>query len=217
MPRPASGRRAERAAAAEADLPRHPRTRHPRIPAAGPASPRRGGPGVRGRPSRRLARELPIPTLVGTPGGSRAVPGRSRTRSRCAGAAGSRRGTTSSFFPTYDVFDEARWFEPGRRPLVFELDTREGTRRPGCSSARTSGRGRTRGASIATTSIRSRCSRRPVATSSPVRRQPLRGREARRASTDPRLGRGSTRRAGRDGQPGRAPTTTSSSTGARWS
>ena len=78
-----------------------------------------------------LARELPIPTLVGTPrrieGGSRAI---ANSVALCRG------GRVEAWhdkllLPTYDVFDEARWFEPGRRPLVFELDTREGTRRVG--------------------------------------------------------------------------------------
>ncbi len=74
-----------------------------------------------------LARTLPVPTLVGTPrrveGGRRPI---ANSMAFC------RDGRVEAWhdkllLPTYDVFDEARWFEPGREPLVFELES-EGVR-----------------------------------------------------------------------------------------
>lgn len=73
-----------------------------------------------------LARSLPVPTLIGTP--RRVATGR---RSIANSMALCRNGHIEAWhdkllLPTYDVFDEARWFEPGRRPLVFGL-TADGT------------------------------------------------------------------------------------------
>ena len=78
-----------------------------------------------------LAADLPLPTLVGTPRrvseGSRPI---ANSVALCRG------GRVEAWhdkilLPTYDVFDEARWFEPGERPLVFELETSQGVRRVG--------------------------------------------------------------------------------------
>ena len=78
-----------------------------------------------------LAADLPLPTLVGTPrrvaGGGRPI---ANSMALC------RNGRVEAWhdkilLPTYDVFDEARWFEPGERPLVFELQTSKGIRRVG--------------------------------------------------------------------------------------
>jgi len=78
-----------------------------------------------------LAADLPLPTLIGTPrrvaGGSRPI---ANSIALCRG------GRVEAWhdkilIPTYDVFDEARWFEPGERPLVFELQTSKGIRRVG--------------------------------------------------------------------------------------
>ncbi len=78
-----------------------------------------------------LAAELPIPTLVGTP---RRVDG--GTRPIANAVAFCRGGRVEAWhdkllLPTYDVFDEARWFQPGTSPLVVELDTSSGPRRVG--------------------------------------------------------------------------------------
>ena len=78
-----------------------------------------------------LAADLPLPTLIGTPrrvaGGSRPI---ANSIALCRG------GRVEAWhdkilLPTYDVFDEARWFEPGVRPLVFDLQTSAGARRVG--------------------------------------------------------------------------------------
>ena len=75
-----------------------------------------------------IARSLPVPTLVGSPrrvqGGRRPI---ANSMALCRG------GRVEAWhdkllLPTYDVFDEARWFEPGREPLVFDLEV-DGTRR----------------------------------------------------------------------------------------
>lgn len=68
-----------------------------------------------------LARDLPLPTLIGTP---RQI---DRGSGRIANSiALCRHGRIEAWhdkilLPTYDVFDEARWFQPGDRPLVFDL------------------------------------------------------------------------------------------------
>ena len=78
-----------------------------------------------------LAADLPLPTLIGTPrrvaGGIRPI---ANSIALCRG------GRVEAWhdkilLPTYDVFDEARWFEPGERPLVFDLETSGGVRRIG--------------------------------------------------------------------------------------
>ena len=78
-----------------------------------------------------LARELPLPTLVGTPrrvqGGSRPI---ANSVALCRGGR-IEAWHDKILLPTYDVFDEARWFEPGRTPLSFDLETAEGVRRIG--------------------------------------------------------------------------------------
>ena len=76
----------------------------------------------------RLAVDLPLPTLVGSP---RRVEGGSRPISNAVALC--RNGRVEAWYdkmllPTYDVFDEARWFEPGKAPLVFELEA-DGVRR----------------------------------------------------------------------------------------
>lgn len=75
-----------------------------------------------------LARDLPVPTLVGTP--RRVEGGRRPITNAMALCRGGRIEAWHDkiLLPTYDVFDEARWFEPGREPLVFELEA-GGTRR----------------------------------------------------------------------------------------
>ncbi|MAD78527.1 MAG: NAD+ synthase [Planctomycetaceae bacterium] len=70
----------------------------------------------------RLAADLPLPTLVGSP---RRVEGGSRPIANAVALC--RDGRVEAWYdkmllPTYDVFDEARWFEPGDAPLVFDLD-----------------------------------------------------------------------------------------------
>jgi NAD+ synthase (glutamine-hydrolysing) len=53
--------------------------------------------------------------------------------------------------PTYDVFDEDRYFEPGSRPVVIDVPTHAGTSvRVGLASARTSGRDRMPASAAAT-------------------------------------------------------------------
>lgn len=69
-----------------------------------------------------LARDLPLPTLIGTP---RRI--QSGSRRLCNSVALCRDGRVEAWhdkmlLPTYDVFDEARWFQPGDRPLVFDLE-----------------------------------------------------------------------------------------------
>ena len=68
-----------------------------------------------------LARDLPLPTLIGTPRqvlhGSRPI---------ANSIAWCRNGRVEGWhdkilLPTYDVFDENRWFQSGDRPLVFDL------------------------------------------------------------------------------------------------
>ena len=78
-----------------------------------------------------LAADLPLPTLIGTP---RRVAGGSRPIANSIALC--RDGRVEAWhdkmlLPTYDVFDEARWFEPGTRPLVFDLATPDGVRRIG--------------------------------------------------------------------------------------
>ena len=78
-----------------------------------------------------LARDLPLPTLIGSP---RRVEGGSRPIANAVALC--RGGRVEAWhdkilLPTYDVFDEARWFEPGKTPLSFDLDTSEGSRRVG--------------------------------------------------------------------------------------
>jgi NAD+ synthase (glutamine-hydrolysing) len=70
---------------------------------------------------RELARDLPLPTLIGSP---RHIERGSRRL--CNSVALCRDGRIEAWhdkmlLPTYDVFDEARWFQPGERPLVFDL------------------------------------------------------------------------------------------------
>ena len=78
-----------------------------------------------------LARELPLPTLIGTPrrveGGSRPI---ANSVALCRGGR-IEAWHDKILLPTYDVFDEGRWFEPGKTPLAFDLDTAEGSRRIG--------------------------------------------------------------------------------------
>ncbi len=78
-----------------------------------------------------LARDLPLPTLVGSPrrveGGSRSI---ANSIALCRGGR-IEAWHDKILLPTYDVFDEARWFEPGTTPMVFDLETDEGIRRVG--------------------------------------------------------------------------------------
>lgn len=78
-----------------------------------------------------LASELPLPTLIGSPrrveGGSRPI---ANSVAFCRGGR-IEAWHDKLLLPTYDVFDEARWFEPGTSPLVVELDTSRGSRRVG--------------------------------------------------------------------------------------
>ena len=79
----------------------------------------------------RLARDLPLPTLIGSP---RRVEGGSRPIANAVALC--RGGVVEAWhdkilLPTYDVFDESRWFEPGSSPLIFELETASGPRRVG--------------------------------------------------------------------------------------
>ncbi|NCF39598.1 MAG: NAD+ synthase [Planctomycetia bacterium] len=78
-----------------------------------------------------LAADLPLPTLVGTP--RRITGGRRPIANSIALCRGGRVEAwhDKMLLPTYDVFDEARWFEPGERPLVFDLETPGGVRRIG--------------------------------------------------------------------------------------
>jgi len=80
-----------------------------------------------GRRLEALARELAglPPTLVGTVWPNPGAPG----RPLCNGAALLRAGQVEALFPktllpTYDVFDEDRYFEPGPGPGCFELGGR---------------------------------------------------------------------------------------------
>lgn len=78
-----------------------------------------------------LAGDLPLPTLVGSP---RRIDGNPRRLLNSVALC--RGGEVEAWhdkilLPTYDVFDEARWFEPGERPLVFDLETATGPRRIG--------------------------------------------------------------------------------------
>lgn len=70
----------------------------------------------------RLAATLPLPTLIGSPrrveGGSRPI---ANSMALCRG------GTVEGWhdkilLPTYDVFDENRWFQSGTTPLTFDLN-----------------------------------------------------------------------------------------------
>jgi NAD+ synthase (glutamine-hydrolysing) len=78
-----------------------------------------------------LARDLPLPTLVGSPrrvdGGARPI---ANSVALCRGGR-IEAWHDKLLLPTYDVFDESRWFEPGREPLVFDIDTAGGSRRVG--------------------------------------------------------------------------------------
>ncbi|MCH2161523.1 MAG: NAD+ synthase [Phycisphaerales bacterium] len=70
---------------------------------------------------RQLATELPLPTLVGSP---REVAHGSRPIANAVALC--RGGRVEAWhdkilLPTYDVFDENRWFQSGDQPLVFEL------------------------------------------------------------------------------------------------
>jgi len=68
-----------------------------------------------------LATRLGVPTLVGTP---RLIQGGSRPIANAVALC--RDGRVEAWhekilLPTYDVFDENRWFQSGESPLVFEL------------------------------------------------------------------------------------------------
>ncbi|RPG18436.1 MAG: NAD+ synthase [Phycisphaera sp. TMED9] len=78
-----------------------------------------------------LAGDLTIPTLIGTP---RRIDVESRrlynSMALCRGGR-IEAWHDKMLLPTYDVFDEARWFQPGDRPLVFELEADGRTQRVG--------------------------------------------------------------------------------------
>lgn len=69
-----------------------------------------------------LAREVPLPILVGFVGRAEAETGKSATDSAALVANGRILfEQTKMLLPTYDVFDEARYFAPARQQQVFAL------------------------------------------------------------------------------------------------
>ena len=78
-----------------------------------------------------LARDLPLPTLVGSPRRIDGAPRRLLNSMALCRGGKVEAWHDKILLPTYDVFDEARWFEPGERPLVFDLETASGRRRVG--------------------------------------------------------------------------------------
>jgi NAD+ synthase (glutamine-hydrolysing) len=70
----------------------------------------------------RLAAGLPLPTLIGSPrrveGGSRPI---ANSMALCRGG-GIEAWHDKILLPTYDVFDENRWFQSGTTPLTFDLN-----------------------------------------------------------------------------------------------
>ncbi len=69
-----------------------------------------------------LERALPVPTLVGHPAPNPGATGPALTNSvALCGAGAARQVYAKRLLPTYDVFDEARYFAPGTAPGVFDV------------------------------------------------------------------------------------------------
>ena len=121
-------RRAARGGVGRRRSRRHARARARRLSAARPAAQpglRRGGAGTaveRARPRRRRSAAGARRPAGAEPVGRRAA--RSSTAPCCCGTAASTQRFRKALLPTYDVFDEDRYFEPFHGPQVLDIGGR---------------------------------------------------------------------------------------------